>query len=337
MARFIAALCTLLALAPGALAQLEGPMSRLDPMLGTWSVSGTWAWGATVDARAEYAPGVAGRFLKVRTWVSDNKEPEDLRYESTVSHDAEADAYRIFSAKFDGTTTDADWTLEERDGADAWVSSWSTGTTTVREELSVRDADTMRWLVRMRQAEDAPWQTVLDADWVRTNEEDAVTNEDNTIRAGDFAEVGRDARALTKTITIDAPRPDVYRAWTDAEAFKAAYAPESEALTAHIDPAIGGRYEWLFDGETGSNGCKVLCYLPGDLIAFTWDAPPNLETRGTKTWVVVRLTDAENGSTKVTLTHAGFGTGDEWDATRDYFDRAWDHVLMQFAQHLPER
>ncbi len=338
MLKRLIAIASLFLLALPASAQLQGPMERLSPMIGTWSVSGTWAWGATIDARATYTAGVNDRFLRVKTWVSDNKQPEYLRYESIVSHDAESDRYSIFSAKFDGTTTIATWELEERDGTDVWVSAWEAGATTVREELSVTGEKTMRWLVRMQQGPDAPWQTALDAEWVRTSDktraEEDEMQQDGIIRASDFAETSSDARALTKEITIDAPRADVYAAWTDAEAFKRAYAPGSEALSANIELAIGGPYEWLFDGVTGSNGCKVLCYLPGEMIAFTWNAPPTHATRGTSTWVVVRTTEVDEGTTRVTLTHAGFGAGEAWDETRDYFDQAWDYVLAQFAQNL---
>ena len=337
MLRHTIAIATLLSLCLPTSAQLLGPMERLSPMLGTWNVSGTWAWGATVDARATYTAGVNNRFLTIRTWVSDNKEPEYLRYESTVSHDAATETYSIFSAKFDGTTTTATWELEEREGTDVWISTWNAGETVVREELSMGDATTMRWLVEMRSGPDAAWETALDATWMRAQEE--ATKEtsilpERVIDARDFAETNDDPRPLTKEVTIDAPRTEVYRAWPDAEAFKAAYAPESETLRANIELAVGGRYEWLFDGETGSNGCQVLCYLPDEMVAFTWNAPPTLSTRGTPTWVVVRLADADDSGTRVTLTHAGFGQGEDWDATRAYFDKAWDHVLSQFTAHL---
>jgi uncharacterized protein YndB with AHSA1/START domain len=142
------------------------------------------------------------------------------------------------------------------------------------------------------------------------------------------------ARAFTVAETIAAPRAAVWDAWTRAEAFKAAYAPDSEALVAHIDLAVGGRYEWLFDGKTGSNGCQVLSFVPDRMLSFSWSAPPSIPTtRGRHTWVVVELDDAGDG-TAVTLTHAGFGSGEDWDRTEAYFRKAWPYVLGQFKTHL---
>jgi uncharacterized protein YndB with AHSA1/START domain len=138
-------------------------------------------------------------------------------------------------------------------------------------------------------------------------------------------------RSFTKEIEIAASATAAYALWTDAAAWQAMMGPDSRA---HIDLEIGGRYEWLFDGKVGSNGCQVLGYIPGRLVSFTWNAPPTLPTRERRTWVVVETEALGEQATRVRLTHLGFGEGDDWDATLAYFDNAWGYVLPLMKQHL---
>jgi len=150
-----------------------------------------------------------------------------------------------------------------------------------------------------------------------------------------FDAAGPDVRSFVVEETIAAPVAQVYAAWTDGEAFRRIYDPERPELRANIDLAIGGRYEWLFDGETGGNGCQVLSYVPDRMITFSWNAPPSQpESRAKRTWVVVELEPRGERSTHVRVTHLGFGDAPHWDETRAYFEKAWPHVLAQFRAHL---
>lgn len=132
---------------------------------------------------------------------------------------------------------------------------------------------------------------------------------------------------VRKTALVAAPPALVWSAWTTAEGVQTFFAPE-----ARIDPVAGGPYELLFDqeappGSRGSEGCRVLCLVPGEVLCFTWNAPPHLDqVRGIHTFVVVRI-QPEGGLTRVTLDHGGFGAGGQWPATVAYFQRAWDIVL----------
>ena len=145
---------------------------------------------------------------------------------------------------------------------------------------------------------------------------------------------GKDVRSFVKEVTIDASPADVFAAWSDGERFPQTYDPQREELTANIELAIGGAYEWLWDGETGSNDCQVLSYIPDRMLSFSWNAPPTQpESRAKRTWVVVELTP-KGSSTHVRLTHLGFGTAPHWDETFEYFSAAWEHVLQQFKKGL---
>lgn len=110
---------------------------------------------------------------------------------------------------------------------------------------------------------------------------------------------------------------------------------------AKVELRPGGAYEIYFmdeapEGSRGSEGCRVLSFLPGRMISFTWNAPPiHPKTRNEHTWVVIELADA-GAATRVRVTHTGWpasGLRDEpqWGETFAYFDRAWGRVLETFV------
>jgi len=158
--------------------------------------------------------------------------------------------------------------------------------------------------------------------------------EASMIDASSFPSSGHDVRTLVKTAVVPAPRAEVYRTYTTSEGWTAFFGVE-----AAIDLAIGGRFELLFDpeapeGSKGSEGCQVLAYVPDQMVAYSWNAPPKFPAeRGQHTWVVVTFADAADGATALTVTHAGFGQGGSWDDVYAYFDRAWGLVLDQLVAH----
>jgi uncharacterized protein YndB with AHSA1/START domain len=142
---------------------------------------------------------------------------------------------------------------------------------------------------------------------------------------------GADVRSFTKEIEIAAPAAAAYALWTDGAAWQRLM---GEPSRANLDLEIGGRYEWLFDGKIGSNGCQVLSYIPGRMVSFTWNAPPGQATRERRTWVVVETEALSPATTRVRLTHLGFGQGADWDQTFAYFDNAWGRVLPMMKAAL---
>lgn len=111
-----------------------------------------------------------------------------------------------------------------------------------------------------------------------------------------------------------------------------------------VDLRPGGYYEIYFNpdespGDRGGDWCRVLSFLPGRMLSFTWNAPPHLETRPLHTWVVLTFEPSEAGSL-VTLSHLGWpesGLDDpasDWPATFDYFENAWTFVMERFEAHF---
>lgn len=136
-------------------------------------------------------------------------------------------------------------------------------------------------------------------------------------------------RVITGQINVPAPVSDVWDAWTTEEGARSFFAPKCK-----IDLRPGGTYEMLFDldaepGKQGGEGMVVLAVQPNRMLAFTWNAPPHLQSvRGQMTHVVVRMFETEAGETRVTLRHDGWGEGTEWEEAFQYFSTAWPDVVL---------
>jgi len=146
---------------------------------------------------------------------------------------------------------------------------------------------------------------------------------------------------------ISAPVQAVWRCWTTSEGMASFLAKRSR-----IELRPGGAYELVLKpdnepGKRGSEGCRVLCFVPYELLAFSWNAPPSiprLRDAGVKTQVVIRFEPVGREATRVTLAQLGFGKGEDWEKYRAYFRQAWPFVLHRLqarfkapAEASPER
>lgn len=162
-------------------------------------------------------------------------------------------------------------------------------------------------------------------------------------------------RLIERTATVDLPAEAAWRLWATSEGIASwltGYDDETGSPNARVEAHIGGHFEWYFatelpEGYRGSEGCRVLAYLPGRMLAFTWNSPPYFsDIRDTYTQVVVLFDEeeSEDGSleTRVTLTHLGwpesvFVSDEEIDprghaALFGYFSQAWGSVLAAFSE-----
>lgn len=136
-------------------------------------------------------------------------------------------------------------------------------------------------------------------------------------------------RVIHKVVVVPAMIDEVWEAWTTSAGARTFFGSD-----AKIELAIGGRFEIYFDkneppGRRGSEGCKVLSYLPKEMLSFSWNSPPEIPAmRNVYIWVVVQFEQMETHSTRVTLTHLGWQEGPEWDKSYAYFNRAWGTVLF---------
>jgi uncharacterized protein YndB with AHSA1/START domain len=138
-------------------------------------------------------------------------------------------------------------------------------------------------------------------------------------------------RTIRKEAVVNGSAKDVWDAWTTSKGAEAFFAPR-----ANINLDLGGPYELLFDldapeGSRGSEGMKILSFLPIEMLSFDWNAPPQYPSvrRSQHTWVVVQFYPIKPNQTRVRLTHIGWKEGEEWDKVYRYFRRAWDVVLAR--------
>lgn len=144
-------------------------------------------------------------------------------------------------------------------------------------------------------------------------------------------------RVLRKEATVAAAAEEVWKAWTDSKAMAKFFAENSE-----IELEPGGAYEMYFSmepppGSRGAEGCTVLTYVPYELLAFTWNAPPKIPTlreAQARTQVVLRFRAKGPEETHVVLTQHGFGESPVWQEYYEYFDAAWGRVFQSMVENI---
>jgi len=157
------------------------------------------------------------------------------------------------------------------------------------------------------------------------------TNWDSTTREG------VQERTLHKEVTVRAPIDKVWWAWTTSEGMASWWAKQS-----WIDLRIDGPYELYFlldqpRGSQGAESCRILSYLPQEMLSFSWNFPPEIPTiRFGHTWVVLRFQRPGASETRVIFDQLGWKTGPAWEAGWKYFDEAWGNVLERLRTRLPK-
>jgi uncharacterized protein YndB with AHSA1/START domain len=146
-------------------------------------------------------------------------------------------------------------------------------------------------------------------------------------------------RAIDKEVIVDASVDQVWEAWTTRAGITSFFSPDAE-----IDPRVDGAFHIFIDpyAATGMKGADTMRYLalqPKSMISFDWNAPPSQPIiRQQRTVVVLRFAEVGD-KTRVSLHHGGWGGSDgadgkQWDATYQYFDRAWNTVLGNLQQRF---
>jgi len=144
---------------------------------------------------------------------------------------------------------------------------------------------------------------------------------------------------LVKDVLVEAALEDVWLAWTTEEGLQTFFAP-----SVRMELRPGGPFEALFDPEAeeglrGSEGCRVLSFVEGEMLSFNWNAPAEfIEERGDRTVVVLQFTEVDEDTTRLKLVHDGWKwkRGGRWSEVRDYFDGAWDGVLSSLLTMFQE-
>jgi WD40 repeat protein/uncharacterized protein YndB with AHSA1/START domain len=148
-----------------------------------------------------------------------------------------------------------------------------------------------------------------------------------------------EVRILRKEVVVEAPVDVVWHAWTTEDGIASFFSPGSK-----IELDLGGAYEIYMgmeepdeSGRRGSEGCKLLSFIPRQMLAFEWSFPPKVMTlrkADAKTQVVLLFDAIDAGKTRVRFAQLGWKNGEDWDAGYAYFDKAWSHVMSQLQSTL---
>ena len=137
-------------------------------------------------------------------------------------------------------------------------------------------------------------------------------------------------KQILKSTVVGCSLDTAWWKWTTHEGLLTFFGEDNK-----IELAPGGAFEIYFNkdapyGSRGSEGCKVLSYLPKQMLSFSWNAPPKFkEVRESDyhTWVVAEFKNESENRTEVTITHLGWPEDSRWDPVYEYFDKAWDTVI----------
>lgn len=140
---------------------------------------------------------------------------------------------------------------------------------------------------------------------------------------------------IEKEIIVEASLEEVWDRWTTEQGIQAFFAQDCA-----VELQLGGKYEMYFlkdaePGQRGSEGCKVLSFIPYKMFSFSWNAPPqfpDIRSGDIYTYVVLNFEKIKPRKTKVRLRHLGWQKGKTWDEVFAYFDNAWGKVLTWLAE-----
>jgi uncharacterized protein YndB with AHSA1/START domain len=132
---------------------------------------------------------------------------------------------------------------------------------------------------------------------------------------------------------IQAPRDQVYAAWTDSEQLKKWFGPENvQTRNLIADVRVGGEFRWDLTDQEGKEITISGEYRelePGKKIVFTWQHEENEDWRNNSSLVTVEFFDRQGG-TEIRLTHEKLPN----EASRDDHTQGWNSALDKVEKFL---
>lgn len=112
---------------------------------------------------------------------------------------------------------------------------------------------------------------------------------------------------------------------------------------ADVEPEVGGKYELFWVPEDKENdstiGCKILAFHPNKFLSFEWKGPKQfkhfMNNVRPLTHVAVSFIPCPEGA-EVHVFHTGWRDTPEWDAARQWFEKAWAMALSELQKYVNE-
>jgi uncharacterized protein YndB with AHSA1/START domain len=156
-----------------------------------------------------------------------------------------------------------------------------------------------------------------------------VTNTSFTEPSGD--------RAIQLSIDVPAAVHDVYAAFTTTEGFSSWAVPVTQ-----VELRVGGIMESSYDahariGDPNNIRNQIVAYVPERLLVIrNVQAPPNLSNAELfqRTVSVIEFAAVDRGHTRVTMTNAGYGAGEEFASLYRNFEWGDAYYLAELRKRF---
>lgn len=145
-------------------------------------------------------------------------------------------------------------------------------------------------------------------------------------------------RVLRIETVVPASVEQVWQAWTTQNGLQKWIAP-----VANIDLRVGGNISTNYNakariGDPGTIVLPIVNYLDNQLIVLKVELndtfPKRVRNEERNLQEIVQIVDAGNARTKIISSMVGWGTGQEWNETYDFFTRGNEWTYKQLAKYL---
>lgn len=139
---------------------------------------------------------------------------------------------------------------------------------------------------------------------------------------------------------IDAPVSEVWKVFSTSEGYKAL-----GVALAEVDFRVGGtiRSRYRADGVLGDDETienQIMAYEPLRMIAMRIQKPPKtfpFQQAWKQGWTVMTLTDLGNGRTHLRAASVDFGTDEESQAMRRFFEWGNQQTIQTLQAHFRKK
>ena len=135
--------------------------------------------------------------------------------------------------------------------------------------------------------------------------------------------------AYENSVVVQAAPAAVFEALTSADRLQHWFLSRAET-----DPRPGGPFRFAWDfadaAQNGTQQGKFLEVAPDKKVSYTWEAKPAPAPLTTVTFMLMPEADG----TRVSLSHTGFGAGEDGKMVRDHHAGPWDFYLANLKSYM---
>jgi uncharacterized protein YndB with AHSA1/START domain len=136
---------------------------------------------------------------------------------------------------------------------------------------------------------------------------------------------------------VNAPRAEVWRAWTTSAGLQSWLAPVAD-IELRLDGLMRTNYKQGGSlNDAGAIENRILAFEPERLLVLKVSKAPSsfpFPKAVQSMWTVIYLSDEEHGKTRIRAVGLGFTDDEESSKMREFFQRGNDYTLEELRQHF---